>query len=121
MNKSNMNFIFKAKYWKLSLIFGIIGWMLYLWISYMINIDFIDKVGVDGNMIFHHYTFGISKYQNIEFDILIIVIVAIGLYFGLKSVLKKNWIGYIGMLISISLLSFKFYAVRLFEFWSELN
>ena len=121
MNNLNPYFIYKIKHGTLSLIIGITGWMVLLWLSYMINIDFTNKIGVDGKMLFHHYTSNISKYQNIEFDILIIILAIKGLYFGLKSVFKKNRNGYLGILISISLLTFKFHAIKIVEFWLEIN
>lgn len=98
-----------SKYGIYSILIGIIGWCYLLLLSYLINYDVSNILREQGSMLIQFLP--VSKYQSFWFQIISIGIGIVGIYFGIKAILRKTEIGILGILISLSVILMSFYPL----------
>lgn len=95
-----------SKFGNYSILMGILGFVYLLLLTYLIHNDISNIIAEQGSKLIQFMP--VSKYQSFWFKIISIGTGSTGVYFGLKAVSGKIIIGFIGILISLSVILMSF-------------
>ena len=99
----------KSKNGLYSILIGLLGWSYLIWLINVINVDQARIFNKYGHLLVQFPE--ITEYSSFKYRLIAIVIGIIGIYFGIKALLRKKEIGILGILISLGVILMSFYPL----------